>query len=249
MSSPLPHSWVSGPSFDYASASYEDGYGAQKMKGVTHTRAILFVKPDVWDCDGFPASNGRGCPPVRGSVPSRLGQSRRGWKRKERRNVQSGCGNLGIYGLVPERTQLDVISGQEEPVVQGWIPRGKPYECQPLPTAVYRTEGGGTTAMSYVLAPIAPHEMSPVSYAERLTTSVGSTAGRVLLKDGRMIHFAVRLPDAGGPGTRRFPFRWGGVRNRRSRDGTVGDMMEVNGSGLKRNGTLLQRGEQLNGAG
>ena len=249
VSSPLPHSWVSGPSFDYASASYEDGYGAQKMKGVTHTRAILFVKPDVWIVTDFLRATDGAVHQYEALFHLDSVKVDVVGNGKSVETCNRDAGNLGIYGLVPERTQLDVISGQEEPVVQGWIPRGKPYECQPLPTAVYRTEGGGTTAMSYVLAPIAPHEMSPVSYAERLTTSVGSTAGRVLLKDGRMIHFAVRLPDAEDLALDDFHSDGEAFAIVEAADGTVGDMMEVNGSGLKRNGTLLQRGEQLNGAG
>ena len=49
--------WISRPDFDYVSASYADGYSlfslkepadAQIVRDVTHTRHILFVKPDYW---------------------------------------------------------------------------------------------------------------------------------------------------------------------------------------------------------
>ena len=248
VSTPLPHTWVSNPSFDFASASYEDGYGAQRSRGVTHTRSILFIKPDVWIVTDFlRATDGAihryealfHLDSIKVDV---VGNG------KSVETCNRDAGNLGIYGLVPEGTELDCISGQEEPVVQGWIPRGKPSQCIPLPTAVYTTEGGGTTSMSFLLAPIAAKEISPVSYAERLTGSEGTAAGRVLLKDGRMIHFAARLPDEADLVLDDFRSDGEAFAIVEVADGTIAEVMEVNGSGLKRNGHLVQLGEQLNGA-
>jgi hypothetical protein len=48
---PLPNIWISNERLDYLEAKYDEGYGNNKeniLKGVTHTRRILFVKPDYW---------------------------------------------------------------------------------------------------------------------------------------------------------------------------------------------------------
>ena len=246
---PLPHTWVSGEAFDYASASYGEGYGAQKMKSVTHTRAVLFVKPDVWIVTDFlRATDGAThryeslfhLDSVKVDV---VGNGR------SVETCNRDAGNLGIYGLVPEHTKLEVVSGQEEPVVQGWIPRGKPYECQPLPTAVYRSEGAGTTSMSFVLAPIAAGDLSPISYAERVNGQVGVEAGRALLKDGRTVHFAVRAPGSGDPGLGGFRSDGEALVVLESEEGFVTHVMDVNGSGVMRDGRPVRPGDRANGGG
>ena len=50
-STKLPHVWISNDVFDYLQAEYSGGYGNVKeglLKGITHTRHFLFVKPDYW---------------------------------------------------------------------------------------------------------------------------------------------------------------------------------------------------------
>lgn len=194
VSEPLPHTWVSDEKYDYAVANYDLGYGPERDTTVTHTRSILFVKPDFWivtdflkatddkshvydamfhlDADGAEVlENGRGV---------------------ETRNAE-GESNFGIYGIANVPFSIDVISGQEDPVVQGWIPRGKPYECQPIPTPIFKAEGEGTVVMSYVLFPIKAGESSPVTYMERIPVNGdqgrAAIGGRIALKGGREIYF------------------------------------------------------------
>ena len=194
---PLPHVWVTQPSFDFVSASYDSGYGPSRDRSVTHTRSILFVKPNIWIMvDFLRATDGRShryesmfhLDTLKADIVGNR-------KSVETRNRDTG--NLGIYGVVPEGTVVDVVSGQADPVVQGWIPRGKPYECQPLPTAIFKTEGSGITEMAYVICPIAKGDMSPISYVERQSSAEGRSSGRLVMMDGRSIHYGIRLPGTG----------------------------------------------------
>lgn len=46
-----PNIWISNQNFDYLESRYDEGYGNRKedvLKGIIHTRRILFVKPDYW---------------------------------------------------------------------------------------------------------------------------------------------------------------------------------------------------------
>jgi hypothetical protein len=46
-----PNVWISNHNFDYLESRFDDGYGNRKediLRGVTHTRRLLFVKPDYW---------------------------------------------------------------------------------------------------------------------------------------------------------------------------------------------------------
>ena len=158
-----------------------------------------------------------------------------------------GEGNLGIYGMVPAGTTLAVVSGQEEPIVQGWIPRGKPYECQPIPTAVYRIDGSGTTTASFLLATMGPGEHSPISFAERVPSREGVAAGRAALMDGRMIHFASRRSGEGELSLDTIRSNGEAFAIVEGADGTIDDIFEVNGSGVWLDGTPLKKGDRLTG--
>ena len=63
-----------------------------------------------------------------------------------------------------------------------------------------------------------------------------------------MIHFAARLPDEADLVLDDFRSDGEAFAIVEVADGTIAEVMEVNGSGLKRNGHLVQLGEQLNGA-
>ena len=194
VSEPLPHTWITEPTFDYASASYGEGYGPDRDRTVTHTRSILFVKPNLWIVTDFLKASDEATHTCESmfhlDAEAAVLENGRG---VETRNVDGG--NLGIYGIVPPGTALEIVSGQEDPVVQGWIPRNGIHKCEPIPTPIFRAEGAGTLALSYVLCPIPPGAPSPVSYVERIPGSAGELAavgGRIVMRDGREIYFGQR---------------------------------------------------------
>jgi len=161
---------------------------------VTHTRSILFVKPNLWIVTDFLKASDEATHTCESmfhlDAEAAVLENGRG---VETRNVDGG--NLGIYGIVPPGTALEIVSGQEDPVVQGWIPRNGIHKCEPIPTPIFRAEGAGTLALSYVLCPIPPGAPSPVSYVERIPGSAGELAavgGRIVMRDGREIYFGQR---------------------------------------------------------
>ncbi len=194
---PLPHVWVTRPSFDFASASYDGGYGPSRDRSVTHTRSILFLKPDFWILADFMSASDDREHTYESMFHLDTLKADVVGNRKSVETRNRDAGNLGIYGVLPEGAEVEVVSGQEEPTVQGWIPRGKPYECQPIPTAVYKTTGRDVTEMTFIVCPIAKEEMSPISYVERLSSGQGKSAGRIAMRDGRSIHYGIRLKGSG----------------------------------------------------
>lgn len=200
VSEPLPHTWVSEPYFDYASASYNNGYGPARDRTVTHTRSILFVKPDFWIVADFlnPSNNLPHTYEAMFHLDSKETKVVGNGRGIETRNDVGG--DFGIYTLANEEIEIKVVSGQMEPDVQGWIPRGGPYECQPIPTAIFSTEGSGTIVMAYVLCPKPEGTFPLVSYMEHipsLSENLSSVAGRIMLLDGREIYFVLREPGKG----------------------------------------------------
>ena len=242
---PLPHVWVTQPSLDFASASYDQGYGPARDRSVTHTRSILFIKPDIWVITDFMAAQDGHSHSYESMFHLDTLKADVVGNRKSVETQNRDAGNLGIYGVLPEGTELEIVSGQEEPIVQGWIPRGKPYECQPLPTAVYRCSGIGITEMTYVIAPIAKEDLSPISYIERLSVDGGRSAGRIALKDGRSIHYAIRLPGNGAAECGAFSAECDAFAVMESVSGEVSSIHTIEGLALMSDGRPVEVGDRL----
>ena len=195
VSEPLPHTWIAEPAFDYVSAQYGEGYGPQRDRTVTHTRSILFVKPDLWIVTDFlkPSDKAAHAYESMFHLDAEAVETLGNGLSVETRNA--GGGNLGIYGVAPPGTVVDIVSGRETPTVQGWMPRNGISKCEPIPTPIFRAKGSGTLALSYVLCPIPPGAPSPVSSVERIPGLAGELAaigGRIVLRDGREVYFGQR---------------------------------------------------------
>ncbi|MGA1199124.1 MAG: alginate lyase family protein, partial [Candidatus Latescibacterota bacterium] len=249
VSEPLPHTWISEKHFDYVSASYDLGYGPERDTTVTHTRSILFVKPDFWIVTDFLKASDENVHTYDAMFHldadgAALVQDGRG---VETRNGV-GESNLGIYGIANTEFSIEVVSGQEEPIVQGWIPRGKPYECQPIPTPVFKAQGKGTVVMSYVLYPIRAGEKSPVVQVDTFPVMAegerAAIAGRVGFDDGKAFYFVQAELGTGliRAGLGETNAEAGGMM---VGDGKIENLILVNGDTLRWNGKAIKLGDTL----
>ena len=205
VSKPLPHTWISNDKCDYASATYDLGYGPDRDRTVTHTRSILFVKPEFWIVTDILKPSDRLSHKYEAMF--HLDAEDADVLLDGRRVITKNGpdqGNLDIRGLATKPIYGDIVSGQKEPTVQGWIPRGGPYQCEPIPTAIFKTEGYGPVAMTYILYPVKPGEESPIIRVERIPIMGDNNcvviAGRVVLRDDRDIYF---VQSEAGEGRRR----------------------------------------------
>ncbi|MBN2448780.1 MAG: alginate lyase family protein [Lentisphaeria bacterium] len=195
---PLPNRWISRPEFDFAEGWYDEGYGPDRERTVTHRRAVLLVKPEYWlVIDRLTPSDTAshryevlfhldGENAEAGTSPMRV------W------GTDPGLPNLAIVALNPEGLTLDIVKGREEPTVQGWVPAGG-YAMRPVATPVFRAEGAGERLLPWLLFPLAPGRDLPVK-----ETSFASDDGEALatidFTDGR--RHLLRIPlTAPPPGT------------------------------------------------
>ncbi len=180
---PLGNPWVAGDDFDFAQGSYTEGYGDDNAVRVTHTRSVLFVKPQYWivvdrltpeddasheyealfHLDADEATVGDDL-----SVTSITGDDQ---------------SHLVIAPLPAEGLSVEVVKGVEEEPVQGWSwamlgRRGA------IPTAIYRLSGAGEQTMVYVLWPVEAGGASPISGLEPLDAGADAVAGALTLADG-----------------------------------------------------------------
>ncbi|MFP4502925.1 MAG: alginate lyase family protein [Candidatus Hydrogenedentota bacterium] len=156
---PLPCTWKVEDDYAYAEATFGgkfEKYRIARQEVAHHTRRILWLKnaplPFYLVAD---------------TVASMDGQSHtyESYFHLDAPKVEIG-GNgavvtqypdgpqLGIYTIMDEGLTVDIVEGQEEPYVQGWLPRGHGIPgIRPAPTARFTRTGGGTRHFVYAFVP------------------------------------------------------------------------------------------------
>ena len=194
VSKPLPHTWISNDKCDYASATYDLGYGPNRDETVAHTRSILFVKPEFWIVTDLlkPSDDATHAYEAMFHLDADDATILRDGQQVLTKNGPDQS-DLDIRALATAPITTRIVSGQDEPTVQGFIPRGGPYQCEPIPTAIFKTTGHGAIAMTYILYPVKPGEESPILHVEPIPIAGDNDrlgiAGRIALRDGRDIYF------------------------------------------------------------
>lgn len=174
---PLPHVWTTGKESDYMEATYDEAFGGDVGKGVRHTRAVLFIKPDFWVMlDRLTAVDGNehtydalfhfDCPVKTDGV----------------RVVTQNAGeaNLTLLARSDAALTVKVIEGQQDPV-QGWLTNGI-SSVRPAPVAVYQARGK-TADLLYVIAPAAAGAPDPVRSLDPLGRD--SASARIVFRSGK----------------------------------------------------------------
>ncbi len=196
VSEPLPHTWLTEPGFDYVSAVYDEGYGPDIDKSVTHRRSILYVKPDLWIVSDILTPSDGGTHAYESAFNFTADKaSANGLTADMPSESGPGC---TIHGLGRADTTLRIARGEREPNLRGWMPKGGDiFCCHPSPTAVFTFSGSGVTIQSYVISPAAQGESCPVESVSALPISpatVPAVGGLIRLNDGRQINFLQRVP-------------------------------------------------------
>jgi hypothetical protein len=181
---PLPHVWVSKPEYDYAEAAYDKDFGGDVKRGVSQTRAVLFVKPDFWVVlDTLTAKDGR--EHAYDALFHFDGKVKADGLRLVTQNA--GEANITVAARPDPGLSLKIVEGQEDPV-QGWLPNGL-SGVRPAPVGIFTTRGG-TTHLLYVLAPAPKGKPDPVRAVEPLIND--PAAARIRFADGRICEVRFR---------------------------------------------------------
>lgn len=177
---PLTNPWVTNAEYDYVEGTYDEPYGGTVGTGVSQTRRVLFLKPDLWVIlDSLRASDGQSHKydalfhfdaPV---TPDPAGL-----------RVFSAipdAPNLALAARPDAGMTLAIIEGQQDPV-QGWLPASGVSAVRPAPVAVF-TQKGADTQMLYVLAPARAGKENPIAAVEAVAGN--PLAAHIRLTDGR----------------------------------------------------------------
>jgi hypothetical protein len=157
---PLPHVWESNETFDHAAAVYDEGWGPDAKRLVRHTRHVFFVKPGLFViADELEPKDD-------------LPHAYEALFHLDAEEVKAEGLQVATQGQGPSLTilafgaeGLDIVKGQKEPAVQGWLPDSSAGYggIRPIPTAVFRKQAQGKVTLLYALCPSAASAPCPVT--------------------------------------------------------------------------------------
>ena len=165
---PLDNTWITKDRLDYAVGRYQNGYGPKGELRVTHTRAVLFVKPDYWVVVDTLEPEDQESHEYEslfhfGADAAEVAEDQ---KFVVTRNAKGP--NIVLWPLGAQ--EISVVKGREEEPVQGWA---QDPDWRAVPTAIIGANGVGKMRMAYVLYPLAEGKTSPIESVEQLPVSVG----------------------------------------------------------------------------
>ena len=171
---PVSNTWKSSTSLDYATGSYDEGYGAQRDRDVTHWRQVFFVKPDYWVIyDQFTGVGAHQLDTLFHFPPVPVKQEEGEYLRAVR-SVSEDRANVAVIAPTHELT-VKVMTGQREPV-QGWVSPGYNQQ-EAAPCADFGWYGELPVGFAYVLYPMRPGEQTQVKVEAIHVTYQGKAVG------------------------------------------------------------------------
>lgn len=159
---PAPMVWQTNDTHDLAQAVYDEGWGAAAAKLARHTRTVVHLKPDLFVvADRIESLDGK---PHRSDAIFHLDAT--GVRVDGLTVATTNAGpNLAIRAFGAD--SVAIVTGQTNPVVQGWLPDGSlGYGgIRPIPTAVFTKQSATDARMVFVLAPARGAAACPVADA------------------------------------------------------------------------------------
>ncbi len=188
--------WASDEWFDVVRGTYRDGYGHRNdprtmrvglperdnyeiHKTVTHTRYVVFLKPDYWVIADVMAAADEDEHHYESLFHLDAEEASIGAATKAVTTDNDGP-NVTIHPMADDGIDVSVVKGQDEPF-QGW--GNDPW--RPVPTAIYSYSGSGKQWAAYALAPAKKGEACEVKSVEKIAGGPNTLGIEVKFADGR----------------------------------------------------------------
>ncbi len=201
---PIDAGWKSTDTYDYVEGSYTDGYGKEDNRIATHTRRVLFVKPDLFVVSDVlkPADTTEHTYQARWNLLTTASE-----KAADGSVVTTDAGqpNLAVVPLFGNGLEVRNVSAQNEPEVLGWhVRKDMDPQYVPATTVLHTRRGAGEQRFLTLLLPLKAGQKNPVKTVEALSP----TSAKITLTDGRTFTVSdtpgegVRFTESGGSARR-----------------------------------------------
>lgn len=182
---PMSNRWISNDVFDFAEGWFTEGYGPKRDNTVTHYRAVLFLKPECWLVWDLFSPKDEGDHLYHSVFHLNNQEATLDDQSLSVTGADLDVANLAIFPLRRDGLAVDVIKGQVEPAVQGWVANStRDEDVVPVPTPIYRRQATGQWLEPWLLYPIKANAKNPV---KAVSTEQNGTSYTVELQDGRKI--------------------------------------------------------------
>ncbi len=183
---PIPMRWETDVNHDFAVGVYDRGYGSYTTRPATHTRRVLFLKPDLYLVADTLATN---------DASSHTYEAR--WHllptntvldtvTKAVTTIEAGVPNLAVVPcLLSNLTVAAVVARSNASYTQllGWNIVGGQPGYKPATTVTHTLSGTGTKQLLTLLLPLPAGATNPVTNV----VATGPTSSRLELSDGRRL--------------------------------------------------------------
>ncbi|MDR1281959.1 MAG: heparinase II/III family protein, partial [Opitutaceae bacterium] len=135
---PLDLHWKTTPARDYAADVYNEGYGDLHTRPATHTRRVLFLKPDILVVADTIVPNDKTPHTAQARWHLRTPATRHDPATGQAITTDAGLPNLAIIPLSTDNLETAAISAQTEPEILGWDVRKDTIpQCVPATTVLH----------------------------------------------------------------------------------------------------------------
>ena len=187
--------WRTSDAYDVAEATYDEGYGPQAARAVTHRRKVIMVKEAAGGLGPFLLAIDRLTPEDGAAHTAQIL-----WHLDPFRATIDGVAvhsqadetaNLSIVPAGTDGLSVELVAGQETPEWQGWVAIKNHQQGQyaPTPTARYELAFAAPVRLVTLLYPTRPGETCPVQAVEA-DTDLDATGIRLMLADGDTIELS-----------------------------------------------------------
>jgi hypothetical protein len=192
---PIDARWESTPDHDFAVGVYNEGYGSLDARLATHTRRVLFVKPDLFLIADTLVPNDAAEHTYQARWHLLTTQTEEDQSTDEVITTDENQPNLAILPLNPEGLEVSTASGQTKPELLGWeVGKDTPSGHTLATTVLHTRKGSGTQSFLTLLLPLRAGSRNPISSV----AATNSNSTSVVFKDGRKFLISIDSDPAGG---------------------------------------------------
>ena len=186
--------WITNADFDFVSASYNEGFGKERIK-VLHTRSIFFLKSRFWIMTDIlePTDNFNHTYESFFHLNAEYA-------------TQADClegicthnktgSDFGIYPITKHSLNIGMVKGQKEPQIQGWEFCDGGAKTRPVSTAIFSLNARGCVMTSYVLMPQENEDkLLAVRELGFLVDAKNCSSGLLEFQSGYAVAFQIQKP-------------------------------------------------------
>lgn len=183
----LPMRWESDVAHDFAAGTYNRGYSNYTFRPATHTRRVLFAKPDLYLVADTLAPAAAG---VSHTYEARWNllptNTLADAATRAVTTCDAGAANLAVVPCLTAGLAVSNVVAKDASDYRqllGWKVQSGTTTHVPCTTVTHTRSGAGTNQFLTLLLPLAPGETNPVAQV----TATGATSADVLLRDGRTL--------------------------------------------------------------